>query len=740
MTVKRHTLDRRIEAAARRVTSLRRHAGPTTRRNPQLEKLLGQVSEAVEELRLAAADLRQQNADLKAARESLEAERLRKLQALREEEAKTQAILNTVVDGVVTIDERGLIQSLNPAAQQVFGYSAAEVLGQDISILVPSPYRAEHGRYLADYLRTGQRKIIGSGRQVLGVRKDGSTFPMELAVSEWQSGGRRLFTGVVRDISKRKRAEQDLAVQYGVTTVVAESTTLSEASPRLLRAIGEGVGWELGELWYVDPEAAVLRRAGVWYVPGFEASEFEITSSDMTFAPGEGVAGRVWAEGRPIWMADATAGSSCARGQMAAEAGLRGTFAFPIRSGGTVLGVIVFFSSQTRRPDPALLQMLDSLGTQIGDFIARKRAEEAIRESEARFHAFMDNSPAVAFMKDEAGRYVYINATFERFFAVQRADTIGKTDFDIFPADVARRLRDNDLVILRENSSVELAESVPSADGRALDWLVFKFPVTDAKGRRFVAGTAVDITERQRAEAALRDLQKVAQQRERLADVGAITAQIVHDLGNPLAGLSMQAQLLMRRIRRGGNEPVSTVLKPIEQIVSEVRRLDTLIKEFMNFSRGQHLDLKPIPLPAFLQTIVDFWAPVAAERGISLALDLPPETPLLNADADQLRRVFDNLLKNAVEALDQGPGRIDVIVTLPNPETVRISVCDSGPGIASSVHVFRLFETTKSFGSGLGLAITKQIVLAHGGSIEFSRVAPHGTVFHIELPRGNAGA
>lgn len=736
-TVKRYTLDRQIEAAARHVTALRQHAGPAAHHNPQLEKVLAQVSEAVEELRLTATDLCQQSAELAAARESLEAERVQTAQALRENEARTQAILNTAVDGIITIDKQGTIQSFNRAAERVFGYSAAEVLGQNITMLAPSPYRQEHDRYIADYIKTGQSKIIGIGRQVLGLRKDGSTFPMDLAVSEWEGGGQRMFTGIVRDISRRKRAEQDLAVQYGVTRVLAESTTLSEVSPRLLCAIGEGVGWELGELWFVDPETKLLRRGGVWHAPGTEASDFEVTRREMAFAPRQGLLGRVWAEGQPVWMADVTEGPCFVRAQTATKVRLRGTFAFPIRSSGTVIGVVVFFSSQTRQPDPALLQMLEALGTQIGDFIARKRAEEAIRESEARFHAFMDNSPAVGFMKDEAGRYVYVNATFERFFEVRRADTIGKTDFDIFPADVARRLRQNDQAVLRENATMELSESVPSADGCAREWLVFKFPVTDAKGRRFVGGKAVDITERKRAEADLRELQKLARQRERLADVGAITAQIVHDLGNPLAGLSMQAQLIMRRIRRGGNEPVSTVLKPVEQIVSEVRRLDSLIKDFMNFSRGQHLDLQPLPLHPFLQAVVEFWGPVATERGIPLNLALPPEAPVLNADADQLRRVFDNLLKNAVEAIGQGPGRIDITVAVPTAEMVRISLQDSGPGIASSVQVFRLFETTKGSGSGLGLAITKQIVLAHGGGIDFAHVEPHGTVFHIELPRSS---
>jgi PAS domain S-box-containing protein len=130
--------------------------------------------------------------------------------ALRDSEARKTAILETAVEGILTIDERGLIESLNPAAERLFGYSADEVLGQNVKMLMPSPYREEHDRYLDSYLTTGRSKILGIGREVFGCKKDGTTFPMELALSEVLLGDRRLFTGMIRDISDRKQAEQRL--------------------------------------------------------------------------------------------------------------------------------------------------------------------------------------------------------------------------------------------------------------------------------------------------------------------------------------------------------------------------------------------------------------------------------------------------------------------------------------------------------------------------------------------------
>lgn len=142
-------------------------------------------------------------------------ERLQRLDspsaALAESEQRMRAILETAVEGIITINERGVVDLMNPAAEKIFGYRAEEVIGQNVSMLMPTPYSAEHDRYLANYANTGQARIIGIGREVVGRRKDGSVFPMDLSVSEVKLPGRRLFTGFVRDISERKKAEKQLA-------------------------------------------------------------------------------------------------------------------------------------------------------------------------------------------------------------------------------------------------------------------------------------------------------------------------------------------------------------------------------------------------------------------------------------------------------------------------------------------------------------------------------------------------
>jgi PAS domain S-box-containing protein len=131
-------------------------------------------------------------------------------QKLRTSELRARVIVDNAVDGMITIDARGRIESFNPAAEKMFGYSAEVVIGQNVKLLMPEPYHGEHDRYLDRYRKTGQRKIIGIGQEVVARRKDGSTFPIDLSVSETESNQGRIFAGIIRDISKRKQDEADL--------------------------------------------------------------------------------------------------------------------------------------------------------------------------------------------------------------------------------------------------------------------------------------------------------------------------------------------------------------------------------------------------------------------------------------------------------------------------------------------------------------------------------------------------
>ncbi len=159
--------------------------------------------------------------------------------ALRLREDHLRSILATVPDAMVVIDEQGHIQSFSTAAETLFGYKSSEVIGQNVSLLMPAPYRGEHDAYLHRYLTTGERRIIGLGRTVTGMRKDGSTFPMELSVGEMHPGTGRFFTGFCRDLTERHRAEARIQEQQQELLHMARFTALGEMASTLAHEINQ---------------------------------------------------------------------------------------------------------------------------------------------------------------------------------------------------------------------------------------------------------------------------------------------------------------------------------------------------------------------------------------------------------------------------------------------------------------------------------------------------------------------
>jgi two-component system sensor kinase FixL len=159
--------------------------------------------------------------------------------SLREREAHLQSVLDTVPDAMVVIDIRGIMQSFSATAERLFGYSASEAVGRNVSILMPQPYRGHHDAYLARYMATGERRIIGVGRLVVGQRKDGSTFPMELSVGEMRSGDRRFFTGFVRDITERQQTQQRLQDLQSELIFMSRFTALGEMASTLAHELNQ---------------------------------------------------------------------------------------------------------------------------------------------------------------------------------------------------------------------------------------------------------------------------------------------------------------------------------------------------------------------------------------------------------------------------------------------------------------------------------------------------------------------
>ena len=345
-------------------------------------------SAAIESLKAGATDyiLKQWPARLvpairRALSEARElAERKRAEEQLRQVQGQFTSIFNSSKDaiGYATID--GLFLEVNTAFEKLTGYSKKELLAKTYQALTPMEYRGIEADIIATVIRTGKPAEY----EKEFIRKDGTRVPIAVTtfVVTGIDGKPSGMAAIIKDITQRKIIERRREAQYAVTRVLAESPTLAGAAPHILQTICESLGWELGALWFVDQTAHVLRFFALWRAPQTSAPTFEARTRQMTFAPGEGMPGRVWSTGQPLWIPDVVADSNFPRAPFAKQEGLHGACGFPIVSGDKVIGVLEFFSHAIREPDPDLLQMLHAIGTQIGQFDERTLLEEQLRQAQ----------------------------------------------------------------------------------------------------------------------------------------------------------------------------------------------------------------------------------------------------------------------------------------------------------------------------------------------------------------------
>src|SRR5438128_1319825 len=299
-------------------------------------------------------------------------------------------------DAILTIDEHGKILSISRAAERIFGHRVPDMVGQPVNRIIPN-YKelADQARH-----RGNHTPVI----EVNGVHKSGKQVQLELSLGEYNKNNKHVYTGIIRDIASRKDTDRRLAAQFAVTRALAESSSLAEATPKLLQYVCEALDWELGELWYVNAESNTLHIEGSWHVPTCEVEEFEKAGRKTILFPGIDLVGRVLASGQPAWVDNVVEDKNFPRAPIAERVGLHGAFAFPIRVGNYVSCVMAFYNRQVVQPDDEMLQMFDALGRQVGDFIKRTRAEEErdkllIYERVARSEA-ETNSEKLAFLAE----------------------------------------------------------------------------------------------------------------------------------------------------------------------------------------------------------------------------------------------------------------------------------------------------------------------------------------------------
>ncbi len=373
---------------------------------------------------------------------------LRNEEALRETSQKFDALIDASPLAIIIRDSQGRIEKWNPAAERIFGWSELELLGKIVPWYPPGLEDEGH-RYRSRILR-GE---AFSNVEAVRLRKDGTLVTISLSGAPLYSraGAAIGVLVIAADITARKRVERRLQMEHDITRVLAEANSIDEAVPAVLRTIATSSGWAYGARWDLDPAAGELRCAETWCEAAPKLAEFvelnrqRVQRLDRT----TGLIHRVWESNSPEWIEDLAQEEGMRRAAAAVEAGLHSAFAFPIRIGNEFYGVMEFFGYTVREPDPDLMEIVHTTGSQIGQFLARKAAEQDLQfvathdplTGLSNRRLFADRlSHALAQAQRYHRRLAVLFVDLDGFKVIN--DTLGHEAGDLFLRQVATRLRE----------------------------------------------------------------------------------------------------------------------------------------------------------------------------------------------------------------------------------------------------------------------------------------------------------
>jgi diguanylate cyclase (GGDEF)-like protein/PAS domain S-box-containing protein len=402
---------------------------------------------------------------------------------LSEAQRLTQSMIEALPNPIYFKGTDGRYRGVNKAWEQFFGLSRSVFVGKTVYDLYPDD------RSLAQRMDTLDQALWRSpGSQTYealiptadGIERDAVYYKATYACTDGDVVG---LIGTIIDITERKQSERRQAMEHAVTRVLAEAQSLDDAVPTIIRTICETMGWHYGDRYALDTEAGLLRRREMWCIDRPEIKAFAESGTNRTVKADNmavGLVRRTYSSGKPVWVADIAKQQDLRRRDLIERAGLHGAFAFPLRASNQIVGVMEFFHRDVREPDAMLLEVAESVGSQIGQFIVRMQAEEAVKF--VAMHDSLTHLPnrmmfnqrleqAIGHAERTATRLAVMFIDLDRFKIIN--DTLGHESGDLLLREVAQRITENlrtgDIVArLGGDEFVVLLEDVPDASNVAI--------------------------------------------------------------------------------------------------------------------------------------------------------------------------------------------------------------------------------------------------------------------------------
>jgi PAS domain S-box-containing protein len=443
---------------------------------------------------------------------------------IQETRSRLAAIVHSSEDAIIGKDFAGMITSWNRGAEQLYGYTAAEIIGRPFSILIPPDIPSE----IPEVLEKIRRGTPLDQYETIRVTKDGRRIRVAARISAIRNDAGEVVGAsvIARDITHREQAERLRNARLAVTQVLAHATSVEEAMPLIIALFCEQLHWEFGAYWEVDEEAVQIGCRAQWCSAAARLSEFQASTQSLKLHLSEGLPGRVWESGQSCWVPDVAQDDNFPRAAAAQRSNLHSAFAAPLHIGEHVFGVLEFFSCRIQQPDDDLLETVGILGWQIGQFIERQRAGELLRRSETELSDFFDNATIGLHWVGPDGLIQRVNQ--------EELELLGYTRDEYLGHHIAEFHVDQDVIadILRRLHAGERLQDFPARmrakDGVILDVLIDSSVMWD--NGKFVHTRCFtrDVTARKRNEQLLQFLNDASIALSGLVDYHSTLVKVAH--------------------------------------------------------------------------------------------------------------------------------------------------------------------------------------------------------------------